>query len=348
MTAPSKTIAPKARIVSSTTQRIAYYEGVRGLAIIAVVAIHGSGDGIAFVANGLSDPNFLFTLGLKQALVFAVPVFFFLSGYFSSTSIGPRLLRVGIPYLIWSVAASVLLGARDPGIILGKILTGSAVGPYYFMLDLLVLIALTPLIARALCHPAGLHICLGIGLTHVLFCYVALAVDPELNWWWYMISPTAWLPYYALGMARKLRVPAPSAARAQALGALALAGLALSCLEGFVLLAHFGGGGGALQPVKLSSMLYALAVCDLVLALRGQVKFPRWLCRIGSVSFGIYLLHELVRSRIASPLREIPILYNAQPLFQGLVVTLTIIACVIVIALSRRALGGLSQRILGL
>lgn len=348
MTALFQTIAPEAREVPGATLRIAYYEGVRGLAIIAVVAIHSSGDGIAFAVNGLGDPNFLFTLGLKQALVFAVPVFFFLSGYFSTTNIGPRLSRVGIPYLLWSVVASVLLGARDPVTILGKILTGSAVGPYYFMLDLLALIALTPLIARALRHPAGLPLCLGIGLAHVLLCYVALAVDSKLNWWWYMISPTAWLPYYALGMARKLSAKAPSATRARMLGALALAGLALSCLEGFVLFAHFGGGGGTLQPIKLSSMLYALVVCELVLALRGKVEFPSWLCWIGSVSFGIYLLHELVRSRIAGPLREIPALYDVQPLFQGLVVTLTIIACVIVIALSRRVLGGLSQRILGL
>lgn len=346
MTISSRLISPSAHVQASP--RIAYYEGVRGIAIIAVVAIHSSGEGLAFAANGLSDPNFLFTLALKQALVCAVPVFFFLAGYFASSGVGPRLLRVGIPYLIWSAVASVLLGARDPVTILEDILTGSALGPYYFMLGLLALIALTPLIARALRHPAGLPICLGIGVAHVLLCYLALAADPELNWWWYMVFPTAWVPYYALGMARKLEAPAPSATRVRLLAGLALAGLALSCLEGFALFARHGAGGGVAQPVKLSSMFYALAICELILALRGRVEFPRWLRGIGALSFGIYLLHELFRGRIAAPLRDIPALYDVQPLFQGLVVALTITACVIVITLSRHVLGGLSQRILGL
>ena len=60
--------------------RISYWDNWKGIAIIAVVAIHASNGTAAFEEGSF---NWLFGLTFRQFIDFAVPLFLAMSGYFS-------------------------------------------------------------------------------------------------------------------------------------------------------------------------------------------------------------------------------------------------------------------------
>ncbi|MCJ7655830.1 MAG: acyltransferase, partial [Dehalococcoidia bacterium] len=88
------------------------FDAFRGLAIIAVVAIH------SWIYPTTGVWNLFFIVTYRQLLNFAVPAFIFISGYWISkkpiksledykTFLIRRLPRVLIPYFFWSL---ILLG----------------------------------------------------------------------------------------------------------------------------------------------------------------------------------------------------------------------------------------------
>jgi fucose 4-O-acetylase-like acetyltransferase len=90
----------------SLSKRDESFDFFRGIAIIAVVAIHVSSVFNSYNSNGL--------LLYRQSLNFAVPLFLFISGYFLSNKkidsfeeykrfLTHRLSRVLVPYLFWSI-----------------------------------------------------------------------------------------------------------------------------------------------------------------------------------------------------------------------------------------------------
>jgi surface polysaccharide O-acyltransferase-like enzyme len=60
-------------------KRIYYFDMLRGIAIMAVVAIHSSGGGLTFPSDSF---NFNFTIFWRNSLNFSVPLFIAISGYF--------------------------------------------------------------------------------------------------------------------------------------------------------------------------------------------------------------------------------------------------------------------------
>ena len=62
-----------------SNERITYFDMLRGLAIIGVVAIHSTGTGLTFPADSF---NFYFTILWRQLINFSVPLFLTISGYF--------------------------------------------------------------------------------------------------------------------------------------------------------------------------------------------------------------------------------------------------------------------------
>ena len=93
-------------------ERDSSFDAFRGLATIAVVSIHA-----AYLV--LIDDENQFLTAYSQLLFFAVPVFIFISGYWSAqkptgsladykTFLTKRLIRVLIPYLFWSFVSRFL------------------------------------------------------------------------------------------------------------------------------------------------------------------------------------------------------------------------------------------------
>jgi surface polysaccharide O-acyltransferase-like enzyme len=102
-------------------ERNRFLDTLRGFAILGVVCVHFGGS-FATPANAWT-PSFYTGLALNQFFHFAVPLFVFISGllaspYRSHRQIGlgryylERILSIGWPYLIASIAAFFLLGMR--------------------------------------------------------------------------------------------------------------------------------------------------------------------------------------------------------------------------------------------
>ena len=161
------------------------FDAFRGLAIIAVVAIHA----IYFGGSPYSS-GFLY---YRQLLNFCIPVFFFISGYWASRKpidslagykalLWKRLSRIFVPYLFWS---SLILGYS-------AVKTGEVDGyktvflllPYYFIIALAQLYILTPVL-QYLNRKLG-----GYGLILVLVfnmaCLLALYLSRLFNVIWHL------------------------------------------------------------------------------------------------------------------------------------------------------------------
>lgn len=114
-------VVPEMKNRSPGQERNRFLDTLRGFAILGVVCVHFGGS-FATPANAWT-PSFYTGLALNQFFHFAVPLFIFISGllaspYRSHRQIGlgryylERLLSIGWPYLIASVAAFILLGMR--------------------------------------------------------------------------------------------------------------------------------------------------------------------------------------------------------------------------------------------
>lgn len=149
---------------------------LNGLAIIAAVLYHASGWGFTamfwwtYRYAPVRVPNFdqmgsAAYYGLRaveQLIIFAVPAFLFVSGFFIAFAagrskgnvrwqmIGARIQTLIIPYLLWSVLiwmADFVQGARHtPLAYLQMLLTGRTASPYYFVPLLIQFYLLSPLL----------------------------------------------------------------------------------------------------------------------------------------------------------------------------------------------------------
>jgi surface polysaccharide O-acyltransferase-like enzyme len=157
------------------TRRLAL---LSGLAILGVVLNHALGWGLVAMLlwadryRPVAVPNFdqvgsasYYVLRLlEQFVVFAVPAFLLVSGYFVATSTGRsqttvswkvvwgRVKTLVIPYLVWCL---ILIGGRllegETSTIpeyLRLIATGALAGPYWFLPLLIQLYLLSPLLVR--------------------------------------------------------------------------------------------------------------------------------------------------------------------------------------------------------
>lgn len=99
------------------TARNAYIDTLRGWSIVGVVCVHFAGSFVTTDSHAWS-PSFYLGLSLNQIFSFAVPLFLFLSGLLAGLSrrqgslieyYRDRLWRIGVPYLLVSIAAFFLL-----------------------------------------------------------------------------------------------------------------------------------------------------------------------------------------------------------------------------------------------
>lgn len=114
-------IVPEMKNQPVGQERDRFLDTLRGFAILGVVCVHFGGS-FATPANAWT-PSFYTGLALNQLFHFAVPLFVFISGLLASLyrphrQIGlgryylERILAIGWPYFIASVAALFLLGIR--------------------------------------------------------------------------------------------------------------------------------------------------------------------------------------------------------------------------------------------
>jgi peptidoglycan/LPS O-acetylase OafA/YrhL len=287
------------------------FEGLRGIAIIAVIAIH---------ASGYLPTNEL-VIGFRQLLNFAVPAFVFISGYWIGeirdyrAFVSKRLTRILIPYLFWSLLVIIATHSYDSALF--KLLTGSSLGPYYFILMLAQLYILAPVFIY-LNHrswgPATIMLTSALFLTGT---YI-LRIDYDAPLYMYALPCLGWAVFFELGMlTRKKRYKIPTS--------MIILAAFIAILEGITIY-NISNQAFAASAVKFGAFIYSASV---VLLWR-STSFAH----LGGYAFGIYLIHIPVLGFVHKYLPQIAGAY----LTYAIIIVCTLAICVFVISIARRVL----------
>lgn len=332
------------------TLREHFFDGLRGLSILAVIGIHAASVGRGFYSAVNWSPNFAFALYWTQLLLWAVPVFFFISGYWAARSLiankisyskflTKRLSRVAVPYVLWSIVFTLYMQkSLDVGNIAQNLALGTAVGPYYFVVSLIALTTIAPWLVSASRATTAFAIAIAlVTFGHLALTYWAHMTYPEANWWYFMFPPTAWIAFYGYGLFEARReLERHETRKSILLGSSAVVFFVIaSFAEAHWLTQTIGFNGGGMIPIKISSFGLSFSVVYLALALRDCQFWARF-AKLGTLSFGIYLIHEPIRGKISSFVSRVPEIYDVQPAFQIAVILLTLVICAgIVFSISR-------------
>lgn len=307
---------------------------LRGLAILAVVCHHATNWG--FIAmfwwvhryRPVTPPNYdqLGTLSyyaltaINQLALFSVPAFLFISGLFITYAargsspvlswkvVKARLINLFWPYLIWSMvifAGDGLLGTvYSPAEYIGKLVTGNAVGAYFFIPLLAQFYLLAPFLVRWAKARPGLLLTLSALLQLVMVGIPYLGGDWDssvalqgmlktLDWVF-----IRWTFFFLLGIVVGFRRKSVGDWLARhKWGLLVAAALlwVLSVVESQLIYRATSDWDWAYTPLKLSSAFYAVGFILAFLAWNTQPSvFSRTVERIGGMSYGIYLVHPKV------------------------------------------------------
>jgi len=129
---------------------------LRILAILAVVLIHTTTLTIQTSSNNLSD--FSFSLFLNQAARFAVPMFFFISGYVLELNynfhtsylsyLKNRASKIVIPYIFWSLFYYFLIFKNHSESFISALLNGDSSYQLYFIPALFIFYLIFPILHK--------------------------------------------------------------------------------------------------------------------------------------------------------------------------------------------------------
>jgi peptidoglycan/LPS O-acetylase OafA/YrhL len=320
------------------------FDVFRGVAIIAVVALH------VVYLGGYWSPRFLFCC---QLFNFGVPAFIFISGYWMAkkpirslqdykTYLIKRLSRILIPYFFWSFLllayAAISTGDVNMQKIIFKLLTGRASFPYFFIILIAQFYVITPLLQYINRKRYGLMLVLIVNVISLLLRYLSKL---HFNYWFPSVSLFySWIIFYEIGLLVGGFDSKIFAAKKGLLFILpALLGcLLISELEGIIILSKYDNFHFAAHALKYSAFMYSVCVIFGFLSVREYFHhWPKLLVTIGYYSFGIYLIHVPVLTRVVGVLKETKI-YPSPVLYQLVVGLITISICLALISTTRMLL----------
>ena len=320
----------------------------RGIAMVAVVAIHAGGTGWKW--------NVYYMLVIQQVYLFAVPLFFFMSGYFLPKSISEtghgnlefviqKLKRILIPYFIWSSGVLFFVFKNyDISDFITKIILGRALGPYYFIVVLATLFIVTPSLYWLSRKDYGLCLIIFINImTLIGIYYLRLFTESGLVWWKASLPFTTWIFFYYLGLIvnlKGLKNLLPRCFNQKHALYCVVGSLILSIVESFILAKEYGSAANVNSSVKFSSFLYSTFVIIYLLMMKNKIRnLSKSLIVIGKYSFGIFLIHELFRYRLSNILSANDLLYSFQPIMQIVVIVVTLCLSLFTIFIMQKILG---------
>lgn len=272
---------------------------VKGICIITVIAIH------SFLNREISWGMVV----ARQFINFPVVLFIFMSGYFANTAkvkadwkswIGGRLIRIIPSYLICS-ALYLLFAWKIKGVSINwkgaaaSMVLGTSNLHMYYCIVMLQLIILTPVVT-ALCHKAWLkYVCLFITAAGVVLKYISewkQGAMPILG-----TLCAVWLIFYVWGIyARKRNRETERMKDAWKKDILwLLAAAAFMCTESFLMFRSDIFHTFATSQVRIGNFVFTACLIRLLLNVSTiSIRPVRWLCSVGKVSFGIYLIHMFI------------------------------------------------------
>lgn len=303
-----------------------FWQGVRGICIIAVVLIHCQ-TAFSYQSMGALEWNYFYGVFIRQVADFAVGVFLFLSGYFVNQAkavenpnayLLGRLKRIGIPYLIWTLfytlfsAGYSVLVTKNPyplaENLLRNLFLGDAMPQMYFILVLLQLTLLTPLFLCWLNYRWMNTVLLFSTPLCILAYYMILQKNGSYPPY-YNVLCFVWMTYYYLGLLVREKGFTPKLTKVKPwrAGAAVLGGILLCCLEVYLMRLKGIAGAEIVSQVRWSVLLYTTALILFFFTLSGAgFRMPRWLCKIGDASFGIYFTHMFFLTMTRAVMGKVP------------------------------------------
>lgn len=273
-------------------ERNLYFDFLRGIAIIMVVAIH-----TYTITNDVS------TIALRQILNCAVPLFLAISGYFMASKdcsssdkytffIKKQVTRVYLPCLLWSIPQFALL------YYLGQMTVENAVfmfvGGYFgfYFITLIIQYYLLLPILQSRMSTKGLALSLVISLLSVaIITYLMQIKGISIPLVIYAGGFPLWLVFFYLGL--YLRKCSEREYKVAHVIHLVLITFILQVIETRYLMTFNGGGVG----IKPSSFLFSFCIILVAFSKKMENLFERCkrilypVVKIGNFSFGIYLAH---------------------------------------------------------
>lgn len=278
-------------------QRNNYFDFLRGIAILMVVAIH------TFPSSDFDCVAGVINIGIRQALNCAVPLFFAISGYFLSTKQFEKrsdvwkfwkhqIPKVYIPVLIWSLPyliGNLYKGENPVTQIVEYFFCGQSI--YYFIAVIIQFYFLLPLLLKIKRMQVLLYgsICISMVSITGLVYHVWMS---GISWPLIVSAGHAglWLVFFVLGMI--LRRSEKQYSCWWPLG-LVLVSFVLQVVEAYHLYGFYDGGLG----IKPSSFLFSIGIILLVFCPVLEKSYSErffilvLIRKIGYISFGIYLIH---------------------------------------------------------
>lgn len=285
-----------------------YWQVVRGICIICVVAIHaraGIGENYSFLER-------CYYLIVRNIVNFPVPVFFFIAGYFSYSSLtryeddlggylSNRLIRLGVPYLIWSfvyLLPGVIGGGINLRIIFISFALGKSATPFYYIVVLMYYTMFTPLLYKIV---TSRYKSIPFFATVLLFLVLYLIQINGMNVWDYVHYTPVWLPFYFTGLYLRIYKPKIRFSLSSILLVIGLS-FVLEILENIWLSECLGYTNMAYGMIRIGGYLYAAGICIFIYKVatesamnvkHGSNRLLHGLKKIGDISYGIFYLHCL-------------------------------------------------------
>jgi len=336
---------------------------LNGFAVISAVIYHASGWGFTamfwwtdqYLPVSVPDFSQMGSLSyyalrfVEQAIIFSIPSFLFVSGFFIAFAtgrdqqtvswkvVGVRIKNLAIPYLVWTfgiVFLNTLQGQQYSfSGLLKEIAFGKAAPPYYFVPLLVQLYLLSPLLVRfARTHGRSLLLITAlIQFSVQTLKYMAIwgvnfsSFDAihTITANWFFPSHIFW---FSLGITLKYNLPTLKNWLARfkwGLLGLTLVLIPIGMMEWELILRHSPEIWIATKHTLIDE-LYAFVFLLSFLAF-DKVSFPRSknISEIGTKSFGIYLAHSPVLEYASRGIYHlIPWVLGYQILFQPILIIL--------------------------
>lgn len=314
---------------------------LRAAAIIAVVLIHTCPAGIEQVF-------------VRPFLNFAVATFLFMSGYLtdiSKTSVRAfyrkRIVRVLIPYAIWSIVYTTIGLLNSGELNLSKYLTnfllGQGAATMYYIPVYIQFVLITP-IAHKMAH--GKKWWIGLLITPISYSYVYLVLfeflpDNKIVSSLWHICCLGWFTYYYLGLLLRDKFKAVRYRTNRLIAFYALT-LLLQMAEGYSW--YRLGSNSAGTQLKVSTLLSNTVFIMLARCYIENVSIRsnnRLLILIGDYSFGIYLSHLAV----IMLMRKLPFWNSIPFVINSAIVLSTTLLCLMI---CKKICGEKISRVLGI
>ena len=265
----------------------------RAISIIAVVMIHTTPYGECQVF-------------CRPFINFSVATFLFLSGYLTKIendnwcfSIKKRIIRVIVPYIIWTIIYTMpsLISGGGGWLLIENLLTAKAAGTLYYIFVYIQFVLLAPflsLLAKSKYRHLGWFVA---PISILIFKYYGLLTGTQTSEFLKLLwsnSCLGWFTFFYLGLMLGNRVLQPNFSLKK-LELLYFVSIIFQMGEGYVW--YVLGESNYGTQIKITSLITStlcMLIIYTILNTRSLLIKNRFLLSLGDYSFGIYLSHIMV------------------------------------------------------